>query len=752
VNYYILVLFILTTHILSAQGNKYLGFSRCALRFEENMDPVFEEGFFSSSPRTNMAIATDDKDNILLYSDAINIYNSDHEIINGGQNLQSTNTYSYPAHQCLFVKNSVKPNSFYLFTLAYYQADSINLDYVEVNLAENQTWQVYRTVSLISDDSLRFNLNAVEFQEIGLSWLVVSRTPNELLAYRIDENGVNTEPIITPLRNNLNRSPSQMDFARDGTTVALSESDFGFYILRFNPLYGTFTEITKQLVENGYDEIPGISFSKNRENLFLTQRSGSDGNQNIFQYDVTDLKNPVLLTKYNLNNGSFFQMEFGGDGNIYLNKITGTETNYISRISDVDNQNPIYEEDFIEKPRNCRSGFLMPKFCTKAEPWIELLSKNACSNDVIKFEISHWFPADSIIWDFGNNNIVSGNQIFYSFDQEGNYSISATIYNSGVIKKIEQDLLIFDSPKKLGDREIASCDSVNLRLLIDQEYEYVVNGEDSLTWVNSTGDYYLELKNKNGCTVLDTLSVLIDKTPNKPKFDSLYEVCDTKIANFTINYPEDLNWYDNSWSLVSITESFYPMESGTFFASQMNGNCESERTSFKVLIKETPNPPQFIKDSIAICIEPKIIDIDLTDFTYSYINNSRTEGLDFNSLTDLGIGLHQVLFSNNLDGCESDLTPVSMALQESDFSKIDIPNAFTPNNDRINDTFYIKTLPNEKCMGNFKNFTVVDRTGSVVFQTQKRDFNWIPKNIQGIFYYNLSFDKFKHTGYLNIIK
>lgn len=79
------------------------------------------------------------------------------------------------------------------------------------------------------------------------------------------------------------------------------------------------------------------------------------------------------------------------------------------------------------------------------------------------------------------------------------------------------------------------------------------------------------------------------------------------------------------------------------------------------------------------------------------------------------------------------------------------PNIFTPNNDRVNDTFSIPDLPVDNCDDQFEFFRVVTREGAIVYTTTQRDFEWSGDSLpSGTYYYVIKFLRRSYNGVLTI--
>jgi gliding motility-associated-like protein len=83
-----------------------------------------------------------------------------------------------------------------------------------------------------------------------------------------------------------------------------------------------------------------------------------------------------------------------------------------------------------------------------------------------------------------------------------------------------------------------------------------------------------------------------------------------------------------------------------------------------------------------------------------------------------------------------------------------IPNVFTPNGDGINDVLFVNGL----CMNTYYMFTVYDRWGVIMFQTDKRGSGWDGRTIaggpaqDGVYYYIITVNDKLYKGHVELIR
>ena len=82
------------------------------------------------------------------------------------------------------------------------------------------------------------------------------------------------------------------------------------------------------------------------------------------------------------------------------------------------------------------------------------------------------------------------------------------------------------------------------------------------------------------------------------------------------------------------------------------------------------------------------------------------------------------------------------------------PNAFSPNNDGINDTYVLSNLTNpsqnlpiDACDDNFEYISFLDRTGIEVYKSYDRNFEWDGTGLSpGIYFYYIKYTISEYKG------
>lgn len=198
------------------------------------------------------------------------------------------------------------------------------------------------------------------------------------------------------------------------------------------------------------------------------------------------------------------------------------------------------------------------------------------------------------------------------------------------------------------------------------------------------------------------------------------ETCGLKNGEITIT-----SYGNYNWSTGEKSHSIQNLAPGTYTVTVEDGICISSQ-KFEVI--EIPAP----KAAFTV-IEPENGDYEKT---YSFTNNSTGEGSlnynwDLGTLTDFSIEentQHTYTAAGNYvvslqvtdkNGCTDKATEtISIDI----FNGFQMPNAFTPNGDGLNDVFY--ALTSDQSMINNFNMTIMTRWGEVVYNTNDINSGW----------------------------
>lgn len=280
------------------------------------------------------------------------------------------------------------------------------------------------------------------------------------------------------------------------------------------------------------------------------------------------------------------------------------------------------------------------------------------------------------------------------------------------------------------------------------------NGQSSTTEDNiqitytKPGTYTMSLTvtDDNTCSGVDVFTRQLRIFDDQISVSSDVSICRGDQTQLSANGGVSYHWLPSLF--ISNQSSSSPIVSPT------------ETTTYTVEI-ETPNGC-LLEEEVTVSVEDVVfVDFEVvpsirscnTNTSFEFINNTEYDG---EMIWDFGDG--QTATADNLtyvyetagsytatllvdENCVADMR-VSL-LSEQLF----VPNVITPNNDGRNDQFVIDySLPLE--------LTIIDRTGSPVYESSDYQNNWDAKGVpSGVYYYNIRFSSGTSCrGWLQVIK
>lgn len=294
-------------------------------------------------------------------------------------------------------------------------------------------------------------------------------------------------------------------------------------------------------------------------------------------------------------------------------------------------------------------------------------------------------------------------------NESGKYFVQATDYCGNIFSDTIKIIINEPSTIDIG-RDTSFCFGESIMLKAGNNFESYMwnNGQTSSEIkVTGVGEYFVLVKNNNGCTSTDTMSVI--EVYTLPDFSLNKKSILCRQQNDTIfaapNFTTYL-WQDGS------SKYFYPvLEAGNIKLTVTNENGCIARDSLAIS-KIVNSPSDFLDDYLTICEDETVVLKPISTFAeYLWNNGSKmptiqaTPGNYWLIVKDMNgcIGV------DSLNVTSKDCTPIFF-----------VPNAFTPNNDGLNDIF------KPVISGNIEEyiFTIYDRYGQQIFSTKKINEGW----------------------------
>lgn len=326
---------------------------------------------------------------------------------------------------------------------------------------------------------------------------------------------------------------------------------------------------------------------------------------------------------------------------------------------------------------------------------------NSCTDFTYSWKIDNLIP-----------QIITGISRDICFDLAGTYTITLTVSSPYESISKTQTIVVTETPLvDLGtDVDLCSSDSVllsNQLEIIDASYLWQDGSTNNTFMANSEGVYWLEVTYQN-CIRRDSIFV------NNLAMPTINLGSDTIICkNATVSLDattENANsyvWQDGS------TNPLYTVEQAGVYAVSISNDCGGVVKDTILIAVDTTGLKLDLGNDQIICAGDAI-NLDITqDNVASYLWQDNTI---LPTYTIKDEGLYVVEVYNNCFGLTD-----SLKVSIKNCCKVIIPNAFSPNNDEINEE--LKVLSNCENITYF-DFCIYDRWGILVFSSNSINKGW----------------------------
>jgi len=274
---------------------------------------------------------------LLFYSDGYKIYNKNGAVMNGGNDLFNTNnvafnTYGNPSDQSSIIVPLSNSNSiYYVFyingnrkvddqgnnsdTTAY----NYGLRYAIVDMTLNGGLGGVTSKNNVLFSTSPTNALTSTVASDGMSYWIVSANNGNFLSYKLNSNGLNTTPVMSPATNYGNFFKISPNSKKLATRINTYPNN-GVYLYTFNNFNGSVTNPTKITTDSDSQNFNNtIEFSANSNSIYYLYLSGClCGNSTIISY----IKGYDLVTNTPMYNSQYLQngvsMQRAENGKIYL--------------------------------------------------------------------------------------------------------------------------------------------------------------------------------------------------------------------------------------------------------------------------------------------------------------------------------------------------------------------------------------------------------------------------------------------------
>ncbi|WP_417801005.1 T9SS type B sorting domain-containing protein [Tenacibaculum sp.] len=575
-----LTLFIIASVSLYSQkeANVWYFGSNAGLDFNSGNPVALNDGLLRTDE--GCSSISDENGNLLFYSDGINVWTKNHELMRYSAGGVANNLEGNPSssQSGLIVPNPEDKNIYYIFTVGTDFIGSLpypnnpGFRFYTIDISRGDGGEIISGPVNLSDGRERQwseKVTAVQGKDCKEIW-ILSIVQNTFYAYKINKDGVDsTTPVTSPSSYFLRDKRGYLKVSPDGTKVALADftnDGSGRLVLYdFDNATGSVTSSGLLLTDGPLDGSPyGVEFSQQSTKLYASLYHENSDSFRVFQYDLLDSNIAQTKTQVHQEQGYRGALQLAPNGKIYASI---PDRSYLGAIENPeDNPTDIIFTSNAVSLNGARSSQGLPPFIQSFFAPVKLIDLN--TNEVL------------------NNT----NQIFCIGD---NYDVAPETNNPSDIYTWFKD-----------GKEIA-----NTRILTINNTSF------------GSGLYEIQIESNSYCKKTYTGKVQITFEP-KPTIHKIqpYIQCDfdsNPIDGFaTFNLDILASTLVND--LADVTIDFFET-SDTSFSSPIDKNnyINSVATNHSILVKVTNNNTQcYQTDIINLQVNPT----GLTSYSDEYIH------------------------------------------------------------------------------------------------------------------------------------
>ncbi len=391
----------------------------------------------------------------------------------------------------------------------------------------------------------------------------------------------------------------------------------------------------------------------------------------------------------------------------------------------------------IETTFGCEDKYERKIVLTGPQAEYSITPDSACSGQLINFSIIDTTDVYSFEWDLGDGKVVKGNPISHSYSKMG--VIYTKLYLQGdslgacIPPPVEDSLYIFELEADIGLEDSSLCAQTDI-VFTNETY-----GQTSMSWdfgdgstsaenepshIFSPGNYKISLIAENDHNCKDTIgyNVIVHPLPQiSLSEDTLICFGDKTILNATGG--DKIVWSpisSLSHSTAYITEA--SPDSSTLYLAVVTDTTTGCTSSgqIEIEVQQVPNVSVYPLSQSIIVGEEIQFTVDSVSgniydwFPSEYFNCPSCA----NAIAVPGKTTTLVLTVKDINNCF--VIPYSIDVEVEEKYSVDVPTAFTPNGDGINDIIYV----NGWGIKSLVSFRIFNRWGNEVFFSEDIEQGW----------------------------
>jgi len=581
------------------------------------------------------ASISDSNGNLLFYTTPDNIYDKNHNLMQGGFDLKVDDAMS-EALTIVPVPGTI--SKYYIFRIIVYNNGNIRYSIVDMHKNMGKGAVVIKDILLNGNRSSTFspsvNIEAVKHRNNRDIWLVTrpQNPSNRFSVYRITRNGI-VDSVISNvgesnyLRAFINSSP-------DGTKLATANAgDGSFEVFDFNDSTGVVSNPI--LLKSGLFLQPeAVEFSYDGTKLYGSFSGNSAGPYSkILQFDLNEgtadkILASVVTIDSNTSGWAVYDMQIGPDHKIYTSV---PEYQYLGVINNpnVKGTDCNFVRDGVDLlGRYCSYG--LPDFLYDYHNYIFDSNSPVCIGDTLFLYAG--FESGAVYNWTGPDNFSSNNQNPFianaSTDMAGWYKVHVTNIDNPYYDSIYVVVNIPPVAKITiaGDSIICKGDTVQLKASPSgSTYQYLWSSGDTSSTINGskTGRYWVRVTNASGCFDSAFVYIRVDTVVAEITSSGQTTFCDGD--SVVLKALPQGSGYKYKWSTGETKDSIKVKTGGNYFVVVTDKNGCFDTASIKVTVNLSPDVKITHQGKTTFCVGSFVIlkaSPDLPDNSYLWSTGS----------------------------------------------------------------------------------------------------------------------------------
>lgn len=474
--FYLLIFLLLFSSKTFSQSNSKIWYFGIGVGLDFNSSPPNVLGDSKILQMEGCGTVSDSLGNLLFYTDGRTIWNRDHQIIPGGENLLGHFSASQTG---VIVQKPFSCDIFYVFTTPSW-TDNNGFNFTVIDLSrDGGKGAVIDTLKNINLMSKSCEMLTLATHDNGKDiWIIAHEIlTNKFHSYLLSSNGLSLTPVISAIGQPIGTTESDnlntIKASASGEKIAVAYRNYlsnEIVLFDFDNKSGVLSNDTVLIKSGSPYDIRGIShleFSQSERFLYVgcAFPLNHECDNRVYQIDLensTPFENVFIFHDKIVENSSTKTagLQRGIDGKIYINRVD----NFLGVIHEPDSLGPKANLDFNAINfsefvsfyfHGTESGLPQGRYFEGS--CLDLNPSNACIGSNVSYGLQNSMIIDSIYWEINDTIFKNNSTIEYTYRTSGNKEVKAILYQGSSIKEFNFYTQVEEYPNLVETEDTTMC-------------------------------------------------------------------------------------------------------------------------------------------------------------------------------------------------------------------------------------------------------------------------------------------------------